>query len=1058
VLEDGRVLIAGGQADGTAELFDPVTGSFSLIPGKMSVPRAVHSAILLGDGSVLLAGGEENDAHGMESAEVFNPGAMTFSPTAAPMVLPRARPALRLLPDGKVQVVGGDYDGSIEIYDPAAGKFGAAAHLAPTADLFSAGEMLSAQTRAGFIDSISYRALKEERRLPERLKDRLSVFTAQNIGRSQYATADIPGSGQAVVVGGFDDGYNLMRSVVLVDSSAAFVTTDRVKYLPGEAPVITGAGFAPLEKVTIVRQEARVSRKRRTIEAVANEQGIIVSRDLKPSDYQVWTTYTLTARGEASGQVAQTSYRDAPMPGHEWEMLPKRFTLWAPVSNKDLSVESDTVLFKVTAKGGKSTTGGHAHRPRGGRVTPQDAGCSLPTLSTPNPFKVNVPFPSFATDPSAPVQVALLPSCVAFEGAITAVFSGPPNPLFSFKFDHAVAFHLALTETVNDTLPKIHFDIPIPDLSEEIKIGELGGTEFALELGLVVKISLEASVDKDAQMNPEAFSFTQCVDSREAYEFIWDTVNGSKNSKQIVFADGGTSRTTGAAAVTKLGSGSLKLSVGPALTVDVKVGGNDTHLGGSVGPSAFIEAHVNPIIQSDTCVKGHFGLDAGMDFDAGLDIGPFSIEFHVNLFTTPDFFSTDFTLLDTAGHWTAPNITQNTDPGKCTAVVNYDPNQAIAIDGCGSTIDKTTYVFDPPSGSVFPKGTTTVNCTATQHTVNLTNLDTNTCTLPGNGTDQKIVGTFTVTVVDREPPVITTPANITKSVDPNQCGTAVSYSATATDNCDVVTPTCTPKSGSFFPFGMTNVNCTATDTSGNTGTASFMVNITDDFTPVFAPHPTIAAPIASGQACGIGNYTPPVASDPCGAKVVCVPPPGSCFPQGVTKVMCTATNPSNHQGFTSFNVIGTDTCLQNDLNFDLLQWSSVTGDYLFTHCGSFTPAFTMPGKGVPTLIGFMRMLNDTKSDRQIRALYMTNQFTGHASVVLIFGGGLTQNYFINQTNPHPTCVCPQATAALIGPPLQDGARREDSRSGSSPGASPAGLLGLVPRKWRTEPHSRQGLG
>src|SRR5262249_22784455 len=150
VLDDGIVLVAGGRADGTAELFDPARNRFTLIHHKMAAARSGHSATMLADGNVLLAGGPENAEHNMESAEIFNARTLTFSPTAEPMALPRAHPTLRLLPDGKVQVIGGDYDGSIEVYDPQTGRFGAPAHLAPTADLVSKQEMLSAQTRAGF--------------------------------------------------------------------------------------------------------------------------------------------------------------------------------------------------------------------------------------------------------------------------------------------------------------------------------------------------------------------------------------------------------------------------------------------------------------------------------------------------------------------------------------------------------------------------------------------------------------------------------------------------------------------------------------------------------------------------------------------------------------------------------------------------------------------------------------------------------------------------------------------------------------------------------------------
>src|SRR5262249_14370205 len=107
VLQDRTVWIAGGEADRTAELFDPATNRFTLLQGRMAERRWAHSAILLRDGNVLLAGGRENAEHSTESAEIFDTGSLSFS-HVEPMILPRARPALRLLHDGKVQDVGGD--------------------------------------------------------------------------------------------------------------------------------------------------------------------------------------------------------------------------------------------------------------------------------------------------------------------------------------------------------------------------------------------------------------------------------------------------------------------------------------------------------------------------------------------------------------------------------------------------------------------------------------------------------------------------------------------------------------------------------------------------------------------------------------------------------------------------------------------------------------------------------------------------------------------------------------------------------------------------------------
>src|SRR6185369_14904141 len=147
------------------------------------------------------------------------------------------------------------------------------------------------------------------------------------------------------------------------------------------------------------------------------------------------------------------------------------------------------------------------------------------------------------------------------------------------------------------------------------------------------------------------------------------------------------------------------------------------------------------------------------------------------------------------------NITKSNDPNQCGAVVTYPaPTASDNCPGVGT-------VCSPASGSFFPKGTTTVTCTATDSSGN-----TASCT-------------FTVTVNDTQPPVITCPANKTgKTVTINDPCVVVTFTITATDNCPGVTTVCTPASGSCFPVGTTTVTCTATDTSGNTATCSFTVS------------------------------------------------------------------------------------------------------------------------------------------------------------------------------------------------------------------------------------------
>lgn len=82
----------------------------------------------------------------------------------------------------------------------------------------------------------------------------------------------------------------------------------------------------------------------------------------------------------------------------------------------------------------------------------------------------------------------------------------------------------------------------------------------------------------------------------------------------------------------------------------------------------------------------------------------------------------------------------------------------------------------------------------------------------------------TVTVLDKEPPVIKCPADKTVDQD-SPYGATVSFTTGASDNCSSVKVSSTPPSGSIFPVGTTTLNCTATDAAGNTSSCSFKVTV-----------------------------------------------------------------------------------------------------------------------------------------------------------------------------------------------------------------------------------------
>lgn len=129
LLSNGKVLVAGGFAGdknslASAEVFDSKTNTFSSA-GNMNFTRAGHSATVLPDGKVLIAGGYNGNY--LDSAEIYDANTGKFTPTGK-MTLPRSGHIAVLLANGKVLLAGGVGAGwtflaDAEIYDPASNTF-----------------------------------------------------------------------------------------------------------------------------------------------------------------------------------------------------------------------------------------------------------------------------------------------------------------------------------------------------------------------------------------------------------------------------------------------------------------------------------------------------------------------------------------------------------------------------------------------------------------------------------------------------------------------------------------------------------------------------------------------------------------------------------------------------------------------------------------------------------------------------------------------------------------------------------------------------------------------
>ena len=275
---------------------------------------------------------------------------------------------------------------------------------------------------------------------------------------------------------------------------------------------------------------------------------------------------------------------------------------------------------------------------------------------------------------------------------------------------------------------------------------------------------------------------------------------------------------------------------------------------------------------------------SGSSFDVGsTTVTCTASDSHGN--TAQKSFTITVVLIDT----TPPSLTvpssfsvQTQNPGGRT--VSYSASATDNLDGAISP------VCSPASGSTFPVGATTVTCTATDD--------------HGNKTQKSF--TITVVLVDTTDPVLTVPASFTVET-PNPAGTAVTYTASATDNVDgTVTPACSPASGATFPIGATTVTCTATDKHGNKAQKTFTVTVVlvDVTPPVFSNVPAAIRREADGPGGSTVSYTAPTAVDNVDGPVpvTCAPASGRRFPLGRTKVTCSATDLHGNPASTSFDV------------------------------------------------------------------------------------------------------------------------------------------------------------
>src|SRR6266446_4312915 len=302
-LHDGTVLIAGGDAAGTAEIFNPTTETFSSTLLAMAAPRIGHTATLFSDDSVLLAGGNT------DSMEYFSSVGQTFTLDPQKMTAVRTGQEAIALDDTRLLFFGGDTGNTIDEFNSSADAItpkGTMDAAASSATLLANGKILVLRPDVAGL----YAPDATDVASAFTPFDETSVPGSTALHRNGQSATELSSDKKIFVAGGVDTNNQVIPQSALFNP--ARIWSDKDDYQPTDPVILSGSGWKANENIYLFAVDSETDQwtYESTIPADGNGE-FSVDPYFIVQLRQLGTLFHVTAMGAQSSMQAEVEFTDA---------------------------------------------------------------------------------------------------------------------------------------------------------------------------------------------------------------------------------------------------------------------------------------------------------------------------------------------------------------------------------------------------------------------------------------------------------------------------------------------------------------------------------------------------------------------------------------------------------------------------------------------------------------------------------------------------------------------------------------------------------------------------